>query len=58
MAAVMLAPSWRHSSPLLPGVELNMTAAPTDGGKGLAVRLSVQGEVRAGDEVLWMYDSG
>eukprot|EP01051_Picozoa_sp_SAG22_P037513 SAG22_NODE_18761_length_282_cov_0.562842_1_plen_81_part_01 len=47
--------SWRHSSRLLPGVELNMTAVPTDGGKGLSVRLSVTGAVRSGDELLWMY---
>lgn len=48
--------SWRYRSPLLPDVELNMTVAPTDGGKGLAVRLAIaSGDVQAGDELLWMY---
>ena len=48
--------SWRHTSPLLPGVELNISAAPTDGGKGVAVRLAVSGSgVQADDELLWLY---
>jgi hypothetical protein len=48
--------SWRHTSPLLPDVELNMTVAPTDGGKGVAVRLAVTGSgLQAGDELLWLY---
>ena len=48
--------SWRHSSPRLQGVEMNLTVAPTDGGKGLAVRVAVSGGVvQAGDELLWLY---
>lgn len=47
--------SWIVSTPKLPGVTLNMTAAPTDGGVGMAVGIAVQGPIEAGDQLLWVF---
>ena len=46
--------SWNVTSPAAPGLELHMTAAPTDGGLGMAVRVAAVG-AEPGDELLWLF---
>ena len=47
--------NWVVTTPLLPGVTLNMTAAPTDRGFGMSVRIGVQGALQPQDELVWVY---
>jgi hypothetical protein len=47
--------SWNMTSPVALGLELHMQAAPTSGGLGMAVRVSVSGTVQPGDELLWLF---
>ena len=47
--------SWTVASPVAPGLELHMQAAPTASGFGTAVRVRVTGAVQPGDELLWLF---
>ena len=48
--------AWNVTSAMAPGLELYMTAAPTAGGLGMAVRVAfARGDPEPGDELLWVF---
>ena len=48
--------AWNVTSAMAPGLELYMTAAPTAGGLGMAVRVALaRGDPEPGDELLWVF---
>ncbi len=47
--------SWSIVSSVAPELELRLQVAPTDGGLGMAMRVSVLGAVQPGDRLLWFF---